>query len=207
MKKIILSASVLSTLCFASTAFAGDASLASSTPSVVKTAMVNTAMVNTPMGMAPLAVNNWNDHPFSLQYADGRTLTSEQLKGKMVFIDAWATWCPPCMPSLPKFSKLYDKNHTNPHVKVLSVHLSDRYGRFSNAGEFLRARGLTYPVLQDPDSNLIEDIDITPLTSAVPHYVLLDGTGKIIRRYGEINDQVILDIENRFRAHTKAQMR
>ncbi len=182
--------SILSAICIAllsTSAFAGEASL-SMAP------------------LSPLAENNWDDHPFSLQYADGRTLTSQQLKGKMVFIDAWATWCSPCMPSLPKFQTLYERNISNPHVKVLSVHLSNRYGRFSNAGEFLRARGLYYPVLQDPDANLIEDIDVRPLTSAVPHYVLLDGTGKIIRRYGEINDQVILDIENRFRAHTKAQL-
>lgn len=149
--------------------------------------------------------NSWDANPFSLQYADGRTLTSEQLKGKMVFIDAWATWCAPCMPSLPKFGKLYNDNIGNPYVKVVSVHLSSRYGRFENAADFLRSKGLYYPVLQDPEGTLIEDIDIMPLNSAVPHYVLLDETGKIIRRYGEINDKVIVDVQNRFNKFAAAK--
>lgn len=149
--------------------------------------------------------NNWDANPFSLQYADGRTLTSEQLKGKMVFIDAWATWCAPCMPSLPKFTKLYNNNIGNPYAEVISVHLSDRYGRFDNAAQFLRSKGLYYPVLQDPKGSLIEDIDVFPLSTAVPHYVLLDGSGKIIRRYGEINDKVIIDVQNRIDKFARSQ--
>lgn len=149
-------------------------------------------------------VNNWDANPFTLKYADGRTLSSDSLRGKMVFIDAWATWCPPCMPSLPKFAEIYEKNLGNPYVKAISVHLSDRYGRFDNAGAFLRSKGLYYPVLQDPDATLIENLDVVPITTAVPHYVLLDGTGKIIRRYGEINDKVIMDVQNNFDSHSKA---
>lgn len=148
-------------------------------------------------------VHTWSEFPFSLQYADGRTLTSQELEGKMVFIDAWATWCAPCMPSLPKFETLYRKSLSNPHVKVLSVHLSDRYGRFDNAAKFLAAKDLYYPVLQDPEGELVNNIDTVRPSFAVPHYVLMDGTGKIIRRYGEINDMVILDVENHFSKHAK----
>lgn len=148
--------------------------------------------------------NNWDTHPFTLKYADGRTLSSEALRGKMVFIDAWAAWCAPCMPSLPKFTALYEKNLGNPHVKVLSVHVTDRYGRFGSAAEFLRSKQLYYPVLQDPDGDLVYNLDKVPNSFAVPHYVLLDGTGKVIRRYGEINDKVIMDVENAFYHHSQA---
>jgi thiol-disulfide isomerase/thioredoxin len=171
-------------------------------------ALAATAQTHIPLGptsSSDASDNNWDVNPFSLQYADGRTLTSDQLRGKMVFIDAWATWCAPCMPSLPKFGELYNKNIGNPDVKVISVHLSDRYGRFDNAAQFLRSKGLYYPVLQDPEGSLIEDIDVFPLSTAVPHYVLLDGSGKIIRRYGEINDKVILDVQNRFDKFSRTQ--
>lgn len=148
--------------------------------------------------------NSWDTHPFKLFYADGRSLSSEELRGKMVFIDAWASWCAPCMPSLPEYETLYEKSLGNPHVKVLSVHLTDRYGRFDSAAEFLRSKELYYPVLHDPEGELVYNLDKVTNSFAVPHYVLLDGSGKVIRRYGEINDKVIMDVENAFYHHTKA---
>jgi len=148
--------------------------------------------------------NSWKTHPFTLKYADGRSLSSDELRGKMVFIDAWASWCAPCMPSLPKYKTLYENNLGNPYVKVLSVHLTDRYGRFESAADFLRSKQLYYPVLHDPDGDLVHNLDKITNSFAVPHYVLLDGSGKVIRRYGEINDKVIMDVENAFYHHSKA---
>jgi len=151
--------------------------------------------------------HDWDSYPFSLKYSDGRTLTSEELRGKMVFIKAWASWCAPCKPSLPKFAPLYQKHIGNPDVKVLSVHFSDRHGRFDSAGEILASKGLYYPVLEDPDGELVKTIGKTTASFGVPHYVLMDGTGKIISRYGEINDKVIMDVENKFRQHSRAARR
>ena len=149
---------------------------------------------------------SWDAYPFSLKYTDGRTLSSDDLVGKAVFIDAWATWCAPCMPSLPKFSKLYNANIGNPYVKVISVHLTDRYGRFDSAAEFLRSKQLYYPVLQDPDGDLVNNLDVVQSSFAVPHYVLMDSSGKVVRRYGEINDKVIMDVQNYFNTHTNAKI-
>ncbi len=108
------------------------------------------------------------------------------------------------MPSLPKFTALYENSLGNPHVKVLSVHVTNRYGRFDSAAEFLRSKQLYYPVLQDPDGDLVYNLDKVANSFAVPHYVLLDETGKVIRRYGEINDKVIMDVENAFYQYSKA---
>jgi len=99
---------------------------------------------------------------------------------------------------------VYENNLGNPHVKVLSVHLTDRYGRFESAADFLRSKQLYYPVLHDPDGDLVHNLDKITNSFAVPHYVLLDGSGKVIRRYGEINDKVIMDVENAFYHHSKA---
>ncbi len=148
--------------------------------------------------------NNWDKNPFELHYADGRNFNSDSLKGKAVFVDAWATWCAPCMPSLPKFTKLYENSLSNPYVKVLSVHYGERYGRFNSAAEFLQNKGLTYPVLQDTDGRFVKRLDSVSSNFSVPHYVLMDGTGKVVRRYGEINDMVILDVQNYFLSHSKA---
>ena len=149
--------------------------------------------------------HDWDTHPFSLKYSDGRILSSEELRGKMVFVMAWASWCGPCKPSLPKYAPLYEGNIGNPYVKVLSAHLSSRYGRFNSPAEVLASKGLYYPIIEDPDGQFVNTLGKTSASFGVPHYVLIDGSGKIIRRYGEINDMVIMDVENEFYRHTKAE--
>ena len=149
--------------------------------------------------------HDWDTHPFSLKYSDGRILSSEELRGKMVFVMAWASWCGPCKPSLPKYAPLYEGNIGNPYVKVLSAHLSSRYGRFNSPAEVLASKGLYYPVLEDSNGEFVNTLGKTSASFGVPHYVLIDGSGKIIRRYGEINDMVIMDVENEFYRHTKAE--
>jgi thiol-disulfide isomerase/thioredoxin len=182
--------------------FGFDTAFAQTTVKVNGVSEHNTLTITPPP--KDLSEHNWDTRPFELSYADGRRLHSDTLKGKAVFIDAWATWCAPCMPSLPKFKELYEKSLTNPHVKVLSVHYGDRYGRFNSAAEFLQNKGLYYPVLQDTDGNLVKSLDTVQSGFSVPHYVLMDGSGEIVRRYGEINDMVILDVNNYFISHSKA---
>ena len=60
-------------------------------------------------------------------------------------------------------------------------------------------------VLEDSNGEFVNTLGKTSASFGVPHYVLIDGSGKIIRRYGEINDMVIMDVENEFYRHTKAE--
>src|SRR5207248_7770683 len=61
-------------------------------------------------------------YPFTLTTIDGRKIRSEELKGKVVLIDCWATWCSPCMALMPELKTLYEKWHKH-GLEIVGVSL------------------------------------------------------------------------------------
>lgn len=87
---------------------------------------------------------------FSLQSLDGRQVTLDELKGKVVYLDFWASWCGPCRFSLPFMNKLVDK-FSRAGLVVLAVNIdSDR----AKAEKALSSFNAKYTVLLDPHSTL-----------------------------------------------------
>ena len=66
---------------------------------------------------APLKIGDPVPH-FSLQTLDGKTLDITSLKGKVVLLDFWATWCGPCRQAMPELKELLLKNTGKPLVVV-----------------------------------------------------------------------------------------
>ncbi len=79
---------------------------------------------------------------FTVQTRDGRVLTADSLRGRVVLVNIWATWCPPCRAEMPALQQLADSHAEEPFVLLgLSV---DR-GPASSVDRFLRERGISYP--------------------------------------------------------------
>ncbi|MBL0892676.1 MAG: TlpA family protein disulfide reductase [Gemmatimonadaceae bacterium] len=79
---------------------------------------------------------------FTVQTRDGRVLTADSLRGRVVLVNIWATWCPPCRAEMPALQQLADSHADEPFVLLgLSV---DR-GPASSVDRFLRERGISYP--------------------------------------------------------------
>jgi thiol-disulfide isomerase/thioredoxin len=79
---------------------------------------------------------------FTVQTRDGRVLTSDSLRGRVVLVNIWATWCPPCRAEMPALQQLASSHADEPFVLLgLSV---DR-GPAAAVDAFLRERGITYP--------------------------------------------------------------
>ncbi len=79
---------------------------------------------------------------FTVQTRDGRVLTADSLRGRVVLVNIWATWCPPCRAEMPALQQLADSHANEPFVLLgLSV---DR-GPASSVDRFLRERGISYP--------------------------------------------------------------
>lgn len=80
---------------------------------------------------------------FQVTTLDGQVLSSEQLRGKVVLVNFWATWCPPCRVEMPGFQAVYDRRKDSGFV-VLGI--STDAGGPDNVKRFLAERRITYPV-------------------------------------------------------------
>jgi thiol-disulfide isomerase/thioredoxin len=64
---------------------------------------------------------------FTMKDTNGKTITDKSLKGKVVLVDFWATWCPPCVAASPTMNKLHAK-YAKQGLVILGANVSDRPG-------------------------------------------------------------------------------
>ncbi len=128
-------------------------------------------------------------YEFTLETGDGRVVRSLDLKGKVVLIDCWATWCAPCMSKMPKLKELYEKRHGE-GFEVIGVNLDDDP---ENAHRVLKTLALPWPEVFVPTD---EATRATWETAAgienLPRLLVIDRGG--VLRYdggpGEVEGQV-----------------
>lgn len=89
------------------------------------------------------------DFTLTDQYGEEHTLS--EYKGKTVFLNFWATWCPPCKAEMPDIQKLYEKYKGGEKVVILGVASPGigGEGTIEEVKAFLEENGYTYPVLMD----------------------------------------------------------
>ncbi len=107
---------------------------------------------------------------------DGRQVNLQQFRGKVLFINFWASWCPPCVAELPTILKL-SKEVTNPDVQFLLVNLDQDPQK---ARDFIHRKDITLPVYQ-PLSRIPSELS----SNTIPATFIIDKTGRIaLRRKG-----------------------
>jgi tetratricopeptide (TPR) repeat protein len=106
---------------------------------------------------------------FSVVAADGQTISLDTLRGKVVLLDFWASWCDPCVRALPSVKKV-QKDHTKETFVVVGIS-ADRDGRAWRT--FTDKNGMTWPQYWDENGKLQRLFDV----QAIPTYVLLDAEG------------------------------
>ena len=119
------------------------------------------------------------DFTFLDQYGKIHRLSS--YKGKVIFLNAWATWCGPCRSELPEIDELYKKYKDSKDVVVLTVAfpLQSGEGNTNSIKSFMKSNEYSYPVLFDTKGKLLSALGI----SAFPTTFLFDKKGNI---YGYI---------------------
>lgn len=108
---------------------------------------------------------------FTLSDLQGEAWTLKSLRGQVVLLNFWATWCPPCRKEMPDLQALYDRFHGQGLV-ILAV--SDEEA--NKVGPFIAERKVTYPILLDPGRQVNELFRI----QGIPKSFVYDRNGKLV---------------------------
>lgn len=128
---------------------------------------------------------------FELEDQFGQVHKLSDYEGKTIFLNFWATWCPPCRAEMPDIQKLYEESPKDGEdaVIILGVAGPDMGNEKTKEGiaQFLEENGYTYPVLMDTEGTLFGDYGI----SAFPTTFMIDREGNI---FGYASGQLTYDM-------------
>jgi len=114
---------------------------------------------------------------FKLEALDGTTVSLESLRGKVVFLNVWATWCGPCREEMPSMQTLYDDFKANKDLVMLAAS-QDTSGR-SAVASYVKKNGYHFTILLDPENKISETYDV----SGVPETFIIDRKGQIVAHH------------------------
>jgi|GEM_PF-154473 len=129
----------------------------------------------------------------ALKTLDGKEVSLASLKGKVIFMNVWATWCPPCIAEMPGIQKLYDQ--TKPDEVAFVMLSVDK--NFDKLQKFIRRKGYTFPVYQLADGT----IPRMYASEAIPATFVISAQGKLVLRHEGMANYNTSDFRNFLKAH------
>ena len=114
---------------------------------------------------------------FTFVSSEGEHIALEDLRGKVVLIDFWATWCPPCVESVPEIRNLYKRYSKEGNFVIIGISSDDDEQEWR---DFTAKNKMVWPQYRDKDHRIVSAFGIR----AFPTYILIDHEG--IVRYSSI---------------------
>ena len=125
-----------------------------------------------------------NAPEFTVRHLDGSPASLSDYRGKVVLVNVWATWCPPCVDEMPSLQRLYDAFDDEDFV-VLAVSVDSAPGEVNSTGReggdigaFAERFGLTFPILHNPGA----EIQRIYQTTGVPESFVIGRDGVIYKK-------------------------
>ncbi len=129
---------------------------------------------------------------FLLKTLEGQEIALSGLKGKVILLDFWATWCGPCKESVPHLIQMY-KNYKDKGFELIGMS-TDKAGDLEMVHRFVKSMDIPYPIILTPDE-VARRYKITGL----PTTILIDRKGKIREKVvgfnSAIGQQIISKVE------------
>ncbi len=120
---------------------------------------------------------------FTLQTVEGQEVTLSGLRGKVVLLDFWATWCGPCKESIPHLTQLY-KNYQDKGFELIGMSL-DKSGEMEMVRRFVKSMDIPYSIIMTP-----EDVARNYKITGLPTTVLIDKEGKVREKIVGFNSTI-----------------
>jgi thiol-disulfide isomerase/thioredoxin len=136
----------------------------------------------------PAIANSIITNPlFNASFPDitGKQQALKQWQGKVIVLNFWATWCPPCREEMPELSALQQK-----HKDIVIIGLST--DDLDKTKEFIHSAPVSYPILAgDMDAMTLAET-LGDNQSILPYTVIIDSKGAIVKTFfGRINQQIL----------------
>jgi len=125
---------------------------------------------------------------FNLQDTNGKPVKLSDYKGKVVILDFWATWCPPCRAEIPNFVELQNE-YGKQGLAVIGVSLDE--GGVDGVAAFAKAQGINYPIVMGNQDVANQHGGI----EAIPTTFVIDPSGNVVARHEGFTDKSEFEAE------------
>jgi thiol-disulfide isomerase/thioredoxin len=143
-----------------------------------------------PVGVIEFASNAMPAPPFLVNDLSGGIISTPQLRGKVVIINFWATWCPPCRAEIPELAALQSRYKDG--LVIIGVAMDDDASP-AQVRAFAAKMGVNYPVVMGSQTIAAEYGGVP----ALPTSFIIDRNGRVVQKHVGLNPPALFDTEVR----------
>ncbi|MDJ1499215.1 TlpA disulfide reductase family protein [Xanthocytophaga agilis] len=120
------------------------------------------------------------DYNVNLQTLDGKDISLKELKGKVIFMNIWATWCPPCIAEMPGIQKLYEQVKSE-DIAFVMISVDENPAK---AQKFIKRKEYTFPVYQLTSKAIPQMY----ASESIPVTFVISASGKLVLKHSGMAD-------------------
>lgn len=119
---------------------------------------------------------------FNISFRDtsGNIVNTADLKGKVIFVNFWATWCPPCIAEMPSVNELYNQFKNNHNVAFILIDVDNNYPKAKN---FLQKNNYNLPWY-----SLTSQVPDNLMDGTIPTTLVFNKSGKLVYQHSGVAD-------------------